>query len=1204
MSSNCKNRNPLLRSGINQYQRTLQALLPASVQVDERDDADLILFAKKYAEQLKYYNINNEHIDGETWKEFMCMDVSVTLATILKAPVQACFAHSKTLFDALQNENTTSLPVLKKNFKALFDFGFTLTDQINKFYTELPLSHDYKEIIKGAIQSGLPEYYNRLKKYYNEAIAQNLIDGTSTDIPAPSPLEITFSQNFDETSLDIVWFEDIFPFTATYNGSSAKIKIKNIATHNLFTSVFDAYLKTLASITEAAGAELEKTLDNFPAHSPHYGLFLTFIKLFRYAQDHLNTFTQRHLDLYYKEILQLTNKNAEPDAVHLTFELQKNVENHLLAKDTVFKAGKDADGLEIFYALTDDVVLNQGKIAEIKNVYVKKDAEYGSKQIFLGEVANSEEGLGAKPESADGSWNTFGAETYAKAQTGFIIASNYLYLTEGQRTVTFTFNSTSSVSLNEDDIENILSLQFTGEKGWVDAEISSSNISVSGNAITIAVTIDGGADAIVPYSVKTHAGNYATELPLAKFIVNNGAAPEEFWNLLITGIQLAVSVTGMKNLALQNDDGIINPSKPFDLFGPAPHIGSSFIIGSNEIFNKAVNNGASVSGSLFITWDNFEDLDELITNKNSHTADILMLENATWKTLHNSKKLFNPLDETAKQSTITFSINELPGDIEYSENENYTVVSKYGFLKLNLNKDFGHGDYIDDLIAAAKSATYSQSTIPVTAQAMVTKKASKISNQALESIVNFSELTYTIQTNQVTKPYTPKVKEISMNYSASVTLDLTDAEKASFIHLTPFGSASVANADEISLLPSYTNEGELFIGIEDFSPDQTLSMLFQVAEGTADPLAEKQELYWYYLSKDNAWVQFEKEDIIDGTNDLTTSGIIQFSIPGNASAVTSLFANQHHWLRVTVANHTNAVCKLIAVTAQSAKAVLIDHKKEGNFFKANIPAKTISKLLVGDSSMKKIEQPFASFGGRTKETDEKFYVRVSERLRHKNRSIAIWDYERMVLEKFTDIYKVKCINHTQITEEDNSGVTSYVDNELKPGSVLIVPIPNLLNKNAFDPMRPNTSIGTLTDIRKYLYQYISPHVNLEVRNPRFEEIQMEFKIKYVTDDNAYYTQKLKEELEIYFAPWAYDAQSDIEFGGKIYKSVIIDFIEERSYVDYVSCVKMFRIVNGERSNDFDEIEATSARSVFVSVKTNEAENPHRISFIEDSNCTC
>jgi hypothetical protein len=168
---------------------------------------------------------------------------------------------------------------------------------------------------------------------------------------------------------------------------------------------------------------------------------------------------------------------------------------------------------------------------------------------------------------------------------------------------------------------------------------------------------------------------------------------------------------------------------------------------------------------------------------------------------------------------------------------------------------------------------------------------------------------------------------------------------------------------------------------------------------------------------------------------------------------------------------------------------------------------------------------------------------------------------------------------------------------------LVVPIPDLQNKNAYDPLRPYTSLGLLTEIRKYLYGFISPHVNLDVRNPRFEEIQLEFKIKYVTADNAFYTKQLKEEIEQYLSPWAYDPQTDIEFGGKISKSVLIDFIEERSYVDYLSCVKMYQIVEGVKSADADEVIATSSRSVFVSVKSDDVVNAHKISFITDE-CDC
>jgi len=227
---------------------------------------------------------------------------------------------------------------------------------------------------------------------------------------------------------------------------------------------------------------------------------------------------------------------------------------------------------------------------------------------------------------------------------------------------------------------------------------------------------------------------------------------------------------------------------------------------------------------------------------------------------------------------------------------------------------------------------------------------------------------------------------------------------------------------------------------------------------------------------------------------------------------------------------------------------------------------------------------------------------VSERLRHKSRAVTMWDYERLVLQEFPEIYKVKCINHTQIIEHHISSTVTYTDNELKPGYALVVPIPSLHNKNAYDPLRPNTSLGVLYDIKQYLMGKISPHVNLDVRNPRFEEIQLEFNVHYLTDDNALYTKQLKKDIEQFMAPWAFDPNTDIEFGGKISKSALINFIEERHYVNYISCVKMNQIVNHKIiESNIDEAVATTSRSVFVSVESGDKEYGHKIN---QGDCEC
>ena len=48
---------------------------------------------------------------------------------------------------------------------------------------------------------------------------------------------------------------------------------------------------------------------------------------------------------------------------------------------------------------------------------------------------------------------------------------------------------------------------------------------------------------------------------------------------------------------------------------------------------------------------------------------------------------------------------------------------------------------------------------------------------------------------------------------------------------------------------------------------------------------------------------------------------------------------------------------------------------------------------------------------------------------------------------------------------------------------------------------------------------------------------------------------------------------------------------------------MFQIVDGVKSTDLEEAVATSSRSVFVSVKADDATNGHAISFITDQ-CEC
>src|SRR5207237_4012667 len=100
------------------------------------------------------------------------------------------------------------------------------------------------------------------------------------------------------------------------------------------------------------------------------------------------------------------------------------------------------------------------------------------------------------------------------------------------------------------------------------------------------------------------------------------------------------------------------------------------------------------------------------------------------------------------------------------------------------------------------------------------------------------------------------------------------------------------------------------------------------------------------------------------------------------------------------------------VVTQAVEARFQDNSNAPSHFDAALPADSISKLVTPVAQVSKVQQPFASFDGKHSEVGKEFYTRVSERLRHKGRAITAWDYEHLILNRFSDIYKVKCITHT------------------------------------------------------------------------------------------------------------------------------------------------------------------------------------------------
>ena len=1184
-----------VREGTSQDQRASTALNTDSVPVNEHGPAYGMVFAQNYAAMLNYFDATN--MAAGDWQPFFSGDVSAQLALVAIEDINTYKATIKSWFDYLNmREHQHDHDRLKNTFGFLFSTLGSLAVQLDEFQKNLPVEIGLKGTLQNLFKSQLAPAFKRLITYYKAGKALHLVHDITPSpsvrilrspvIPFASLLASGLSTDW---SGELVWSdyvalipedESVYGDRPDNPGEKLFLQINHCTTHNLFKSVFDQFLKVFARVISEADRALNDTLTKWDNHEPHYALFLAFLRLFEYVRTEANTLSRRHLDFYYREVLRLREKPAQPGHVHLLVELAKHTVSHELKRGEQFKAGKDDLSRDVFFANDNDFVANQAKVVALKTVYRHGDEKVGtaipnsiykgkflssSRRIFL---RNTYQGrIYASPlvNVTDQSWHPFFNKLYTEgilqninmpeAETGFAIASHYLLLEEGSRTITVEFTLAAPLSGFSKEHGNDVVCSLTTKKGWLTAEEVTFR-AIAAQQLQIQITLDGNAPAITPYSGKVHGYVFDTELPVLVVKLRHRDTSNYIYPLLqdaiIQSIELKIDVKGLKSIAISNDFGPVDASKPFQPFGASPLKGNALIVGSKELFQKEPD-----AVSADITWQI-----KPVPYRTKPAIAVEFLGQGTWASSSQSLALYQEEPVIDLSANVDYSLLDLP---DFTANEYFSINSRRGFFRLMLTEGFGNAEYQADLIKYL------------------------ISKAATDKPVGL--------------PVAPTIASLTLEYSASTTLPLNSGSQAAyqnrsgrFFHLAPFGQAEqhpfLRSSKTTTLLPQFSflrdntivqSEAEFYIGLNGLQVPQNLSLLFQVEDGTANPLALKptHHIDWSYLSN-NEWIGFEKNEVQDGTDALLNSGIMTMAVPREATSSNTILPSGLFWIRAAVSEKSDAVCKLQLLEAQALKASFVDHGNSPTFTAVPLPEGTISKLAQPDAEVKAVSQPFASFGGRGIEQTEAFNTRISERLRHKDRAITLWDYERLILEAFPQIYKVKCLNHT-CYEPSESGAGIY--RELAPGHVTIITIPNLQFHNLRDPLRPYTSLGLLNEIDSFVKKRLGCFAVPHVKNPQFEEVRVSFKLRlYDGFDETFYVNRLQQAITRFLSPWAFAGGGGLSFGGKIYKSVLINFIEEQPYVDYVTDVQLFQDINGEppSADHLSEVEGSRAVSVLVS----------------------
>ena len=404
------------------------------------------------------------------------------------------------------------------------------------------------------------------------------------------------------------------------------------------------------------------------------------------------------------------------------------------------------------------------------------------------------------------------------------------------------------------------------------------------------------------------------------------------------------------------------------------------------------------------------------------------------------------------------------------------------------------------------------------------------------------------------EPWTPIIKQMEIDYSAVALLSDID-----LIHLYPFDGTYKDETIKLrpTLFPRFCDEGSLFLGLRGLVPGDNLNVLFQLAEASSDSESDPEEVFWYYLDS-NSWKPLRTgfEVLDDATKNLTGTGIIKFALPANMTNDNTVMPKDLHWIKAAIRQNSGSVSETTGILTQAIRVTFTNEDANDKLrLAAPLAAGSISKLDEADASVKSVTQPYDSFGGLVPEIQQQFYVRVSETLRHKGRAIQAFDYERLVLQAFPQLFKVKCINHSfALNAHEYKNDFPYA-----PGYVLLAVIPDLNQLAAGNSFEPKVPVSIIEDIDSYIRRRTSPFVRFRAMNPRYEKINFCLRIRLLKGKDAnYYQEQVKRDISEFLAPWAVGDYYKLSFGQCVYRSDIIQFLETRDYMDFISELLMGR----------------------------------------------
>ncbi len=268
------------------------------------------------------------------------------------------------------------------------------------------------------------------------------------------------------------------------------------------------------------------------------------------------------------------------------------------------------------------------------------------------------------------------------AQIGFAVASHHLLMAEGSRYIVAWIHVTGYAGTIFNNLADKITCLVTSAEGWFEKS-PSLFLPISANTFVLFLEVAGSDAPITPYLQKTHDYAFDTDLPILLVKLKHEAtahyAYEALQDVIITNILLETYVFNLKTLAVANDFGPVDTSKPFQPYGASPMANNALVIGSREIFQKSL-----VSASVNVDW-----LAAPAPYSTPPQVNIDFLKGGQWLSSHT-----NAIDVDSTYYPLTTNLDyPVVDQPDFAPNDFYHTASRNGFIRLRLTGDFGQSEY-------------------------------------------------------------------------------------------------------------------------------------------------------------------------------------------------------------------------------------------------------------------------------------------------------------------------------------------------------------------------------------------------------------------------------------------------------------------------------------------------------------------------------